>query len=271
MLSDNDINDIEESSGSSDNIGMELILVAREVEPPLGTSVLQQASIGRVLADNQSRLIEHSIYEWYFKNLGYVDTQGVGHLHFLRWDITTYGSTMAKGGPKEHKSRISDCSANLTTLMPLVEALATVEQLGILKGAKKDPSIDRDFPEWELMMKKTARHLSLMVGSFICVLEGKKGNDKKLNCGALYTRYKRVGYAKPTTTQLDDLHKLLVKTIRHTIPSVIDNPPNKPKKDTKKTSKITKGGKSSSSPVRSDNTVSVNGDANNDGNGMFGF
>jgi hypothetical protein len=213
-----------ESSGSSDNIGREPILAAREVEPPLGTVVLEQASNGPVLADNESRLLEYSIYDWYFKNLGHVDEKGVGHLYYFKWDTTTFGSTMKQGSTdRQHKSRISSCTANLAELMPLVEVLATPQQLGIMKGKRKDPSIDADFPEWEKLMKKTARHLAVMVDKFLCVLEGKQGNDKMLKCGALYTRYKREDYARPTKKQLEDLHALLVKTIVHMIPSVIDN------------------------------------------------
>lgn len=272
-----------ESLSSSDNIGGEQTLPVPEMELPSGTLVLQQApECPPVLADNDGRLLEYSIYEWYVKNLGGVDKNGAAHLNIMNWDNTTLGNTMKAGS--EHRSRISSCTANLTKLMPLVEKIATVAQLGLLKGQKKDPSIDADFPTWTKEMKITAKHLSLMVDNFIKSVEemktNKSGNDKKLTCGALFTRFKRIQYVMPTKNQLNGLHKLLVKTIMYTIPSVIDDP-TKQKKSNKNTNAAkSKSVKSKSSESTDRNSVScdsrgnnihINGDASNSNGGDYNF
>ena len=144
--------------------------------------------------------LEEFVYQWYSKNLGTVVLNRDTRIHTWMWCI-----------PPGDKS-INDKILDAKNIMKLVEMVASVDEMTILRCEKPDAAKDSNYETWEINMKRNSKIVSSLVGDYLLSKEGKVGNAKKMTVGALARRWKNLKYLVPTEL---DLHEIRDKSKYH--------------------------------------------------------
>ena len=134
--------------------------------------------------------LEEFVYQWYSKNLGTVVLNRDTRIHTWMWCI-----------PPGDKS-INDKILDAKSIMKLVEMMASVEEMTLLRCEKPDAAKDNNYEAWEINMKRTSKIVSSLVGDYLLSNDGKVGNAKKMTIRALARRWKNLKYLVPTEIDL---------------------------------------------------------------------
>ena len=86
--------------------------------------------------------------------------------------------------------------------MKLVEMMASVEEMTLLRCEKPDAATDDNYEAWEINMKRRSKIVSSLVGDYLLSNDGKVGNAKKMTIRALARRWKNLKYLVPTEIDL---------------------------------------------------------------------